>query len=292
MSARRRSKASPSTWLILVLVILVAILSIVSVNSAKNTSKYKKENVKLSKQVEELTPPTGADAISYQKLYPDMMNKFPKIWKKDEKTVYLTFDDGPSAVTPKILDTLKKEKVKATFFVIGKGTDHDMMKRIADEGHAIAIHSYNHDYKNLYASVDSFIEDFHKIFKLVKEKTGKQPDVYRYPGGSNNVFNALLQDEMTAEMFRRGFVPFDWNVDSGDASGHNIAAGTISSNALQGTSMERPIILMHDAAAKGTTAEALPAIIAGYKKAGYDFGVLTNEDAPILFSTPDGARYD
>ncbi len=292
MSRTKRSKPSPSTWLILLLLIAVVALCIFTVFSLKESRTQKSEISSLTKQVEDLTVPEGQDVLSYQKLYPDMKSKLPKEWNRSEKTVYLTFDDGPSKVTPDILATLKKENVKATFFVIGNGSDHSKMKAIKDAGHAVAVHTYSHDYNKIYESVDSYVEDFHKIYKLIEKETGTAPTIFRYPGGSNNAYNVLNQPQTTAEMFRRGFVPFDWNVDSGDANAVSVPADQIVKNSLQGIGSERVIILMHDAPAKATTAKALPRIINGYKKAGYTFDILTNEDAPILFSTPDGERYD
>ena len=292
MSRTRQSKATPSTWVILGLIAVVIILSVFSVVTVNKSNTQKEQINSLKKEVAELTPPTGMEMQSYQKLYPDMKDKLPKEWNREKKTVYLTFDDGPSKVTESVLKTLKDEDVKATFFVMGSGTNHDLLKRISDEGHEIGVHTYSHKYKDVYKSIDAYVKDYNKIYKVIEDKTGKKPTVFRYPGGSNNVYNVLNQKETTAEMFRRGFVPFDWNVDSGDAAGHNVATDTIVKNSLKGTKMDRPIILMHDAAAKETTAKGLKKIIDGYKKAGYKFGVLTNQDAPLLFSTPDGERYD
>ena len=292
MSRTRRTRPSPSTWLILLLLIAVIALCIFTVFSIKENSAQKSEINTLEKKVSDLTMPEGQDYLTYQKLYPEMKSKLPQKWNRPEKTVYLTFDDGPSKVTPDILSTLKKENVKATFFVIGNGSDHSQMKRIAEEGHAVGVHTYSHEYKKIYESVDSYVEDFHKIYKLIEDETGIAPTIFRYPGGSNNVYNVLNQPQTTAEMFRRGFVPFDWNVDSGDANAVSVPADQIASNSMKGIGSERVIILMHDAPAKATTAKALPKIIKGYKDAGYSFDVLTNNDAPILFSTPDGARYD
>lgn len=288
----KRTKATPATYLVIILVIAVACLGVTTYMNIKKVKTQDTSISDLKKQVKELTPPGEQELLSYQKLHPKMKNKMPDKWNSDKKTVYLTFDDGPSKVTPDILKALKKENVKATFFVIGEGSDHKLMKKIVDEGHAIGIHAYEHNYKKLYESVDSYVKDFYKIYKLIQDETGVTPTAYRYPGGSNNVFNTLLQPQTTAEMFRRGFVPFDWNVSSGDAGGGGDTASQIAKLSLSGTDMDRPIVLMHDAAAKSETAKALPAIIKGYKAKGYEFGVLTNEDAPILFSTPDGSRYE
>ena len=104
--------------------------------------------------------------------------------EKGIKVVYLTFDDGPTPNnTPRILEILKRNNIKATFFVIGQNPD--MYKQIVNEGHAIAIHTYSHEYKQVYASVDAFFADLYKLRDLIKEKTGVDPKVTRFPGGSN-----------------------------------------------------------------------------------------------------------
>lgn len=288
-----KTKASPATWVILGLIVVIVCLSVVSVHFVKKTKNQEASISKLEKKVEKVSPPKTTEMLPYQKLYPELKVKKADEWTTKKKTVYLTFDDGPTKkITPSILKTLKKENVKATFFVIGKGSEHDLMKKIVEDGHAIGIHAYDHKYKKIYKSVDSYVEDFNSIFNLIKEETGVTPTVYRYPGGSNNVYNTMNQEETTAEMFRRGFSPFDWNVDSTDASGNDISVKQIVKNATKGTDMDRAIILMHDSATKSTTAKALPEIIKKYKKAGYSFEVLTNQVTPILFSTPDGVRYD
>lgn len=289
---KKRGKATPATWMILVLILVAICLSAISCNTISKSNEQKKTIAKLENKVEKLAP-MESEALSYQKLFPEMKVDKAKEWKKDKKVVYLTFDDGPTKKnTLPILKILKQENVKATFFVIGKGTDHDIMKNIVDDGHAIGVHTYKHNYREIYETIDTYVEDFNNIFTLIKEKTGVTPTIYRYPGGSNNVFNTLNQEETTAEMFRRGFVPFDWNVDSTDASENTRNASAIKDNALMGIGQDRAIVLMHDSLTKTTTVDALPAIIKGYKKAGYKFEVLTNEVSPVLFSTPDGKRYD
>ena len=79
--------------------------------------------------------------------------------------IYLTFDDGPSVTsTPYILDILKEEGVKATFFIINYNENTEyLVKRIVDEGHTIAIHGYSHDYNQIYQSVDAYMENITKL---------------------------------------------------------------------------------------------------------------------------------
>ena len=102
------------------------------------------------------------------------------------KRVYLTFDDGPSSNTIKILDILKEKDVKATFFVVGRLSDTTtpIYKRIVDEGHTLGMHSYTHVYKDIYPSEDAFEYDLDRIQALIYEQTGVLSKYYRFPGGS------------------------------------------------------------------------------------------------------------
>ena len=136
-----------------------------------------------------------------------------------EKTCYLTFDDGPSDNTLKILDILDKYKVKATFFVMGTGK-LSYVKKIHDAGHTVALHTYSHDYSKIYRSQKAYFEDLEKIGAAVKKYTGEDAKVIRFPGGSSNtVSRSYCKGIMTAlskETANRGYVYFDWNVDSTD----------------------------------------------------------------------------
>ena len=136
-----------------------------------------------------------------------------------DNAVYLTFDDGPSARTDEILEILDKYGVKATFFVVGANEEGDLerMQKIVAAGHTLAIHSYSHDYKKIYASVEAYLEDFNQMFCQIYEATGVKPQIFRFPGGSVNSYNVGIHQQLIAEMTRRGFVYFDWNVANGDA---------------------------------------------------------------------------
>src|SRR5699024_5238173 len=106
-------------------------------------------------------------------------------WK--EKAVYLTFDDGPSENTGRILDILKQYNIKATFFVTGNNQEHDdMIKRAFDEGHSIGLHTYTHDYASVYASEEAYFDDLKKISDLVESIIGQKSYLIRFPGGSSN----------------------------------------------------------------------------------------------------------
>ena len=172
--------------------------------------------------------------------------------------VYLTFDDGPSPYTDEILDVLASYDVKATFFVCGKSGYDDIYKRIVDEGHTIGMHSYSHDYKVLYESLDSFQTDLHKIQNYIFDVTGVWTTYYRFPGGSSNTASQVPMSELIGYLDRNNITYFDWNVYGGD----NIASDIIVSNVTSNISgHENCMILLHDASDKEETVEALPKII-------------------------------
>lgn len=228
----------------------------------------------------------GSLSIEYQELYPDMYVKPAKAMRTESKTVYLTFDDGPSKRTSEILDILDKEGIKATFFIIGKegAGQKDLLKRMADEGHTIGIHTYSHIYSSIYSSVESYLDDFNKTFQLIYDTTGVKPKVFRFPGGSINRYSAQDYEEIIAEMTRRGFTYYDWNASSGDAN--SIAtANSVYNNIVQSSEgKDRIILLMHDSIGKSYTVSALPNVIEYYKAKGYKFEPITNDVSPIAFN--------
>ncbi|MBR1854147.1 MAG: polysaccharide deacetylase [Lachnospiraceae bacterium] len=178
--------------------------------------------------------------------------------------VYLTFDDGPSIYTDEILDILAEYDVKATFFVVGKEDEHSQaaIRRIVDEGHTLGMHSYSHKYVDLYDSLDSFKEDFEKQQNYLEELTGVKSKVYRFPGGSSNTVSNQDMRFFAYYLDSQDVVFYDWNVDSGDAASRHTSVDILVQNST--TTIPRwktSIVLMHDAADKHTTVEALPQII-------------------------------
>lgn len=180
------------------------------------------------------------------------------------KKVYLTFDDGPSANTNEILDILKEYNAKATFFVNGKNSAvyANEYKRIVEEGHTLAMHSYTHVYADIYASTDAFMADMHRLRDYLYELTGVTCDVYRFPGGSSNTISKIDMREFGRALAEEGIVYFDWNVSSGDAVSPALSAEQIYNNVVSGTVKKNtPVVLMHDLKSKATTVEALPQIL-------------------------------
>lgn len=202
---------------------------------------------------------------------------------KDEKIIYLTFDDGPSVCTDDILRILKEENVKATFFVTAQFTPYlSKLTDIARDGHEVAIHTYSHNFK-MYQSIESYFEDLNKIKDVIIKYTGKSPRIMRHPGGSSNsIFkkhnrDPQFMDRLCVALLDSGYQFVDWNLDSRDASGNNVPVNVIVRSACQ-TAHHIQCLLMHDTGAKRTTVQALPQIIRFFKQQGYEFGVINSVD--------------
>ena len=243
---------------------------------------------------QEPTEPSGLAAVyapsevpSYQLLYPDFYAPQElNIVEYSDKTMYLTFDDGPSPRTPEVLKILEEKGVKATFFVVGQNDEqsYQWMRDIVNAGHTIGMHTYTHQYKTMYTSVESYLEDMYKIFSQIKEVTGVTPTVFRFPGGSINAYNTAINQEIIAEMLRRGFVPYDWNISSEDAATTPPASSVIVSSVLsQAKRVNRGVVLMHDSDYKYTTVGALPEMIDGLREQGYVFSAIMPETQPVVF---------
>lgn len=187
--------------------------------------------------------------------------------------IYLTFDDGPSSVTtPTILDILKEEGVKATFFVTNSGPDY-LVKRIYDEGHTLALHTASHNYSQIYSSVDNYFSDLEKVSNRVKRLTGHTSKIVRFPGGSSNTvsrrYKTGIMTELSDHLFGRGYRYYDWNVDSGDASTSKTKDAVYKRVVNNLSKNKANIVLMHDI--KIQTRDALRSIIKYGKDNGYTF---------------------
>lgn len=259
------------------------------IDLTKEDTKFN-EDTKVEKKGKEMEPvkSTIEPSKDYSNLYPNLYAKRPKTQVSPDKTIFLTFDDGPSERTAEVLDILKENNIKATFFVIGNKSNEakNLMKRIVDEGHTIAPHSYTHNFKQIYASVEAFLDDFNKIYNLIYENTGVKPTIFRFAGGSKNSFNKNTYKDIIAEMTRRGFDYFDWNLSVGDAvrKTPTPAVTCISNVTKSSVKCNNGVVLMHDAAPKKTTVEALPGLIKELKSQGFSFDKLSNEIYPAEYS--------
>lgn len=197
-----------------------------------------------------------------------------------EKTVYLTFDDGPSAVTETVLDVLKQKEVKATFFVVGQNVkaNPQILQRIAKEGHAIGLHSDTHEYAHIYQNSQNFFADIDTLAKRITDLTGQTCELYRFPGGSSNSLykkysnGAFDMDNIRQQLKSRNLTYVDWNVSPEDAVGYQKSAAQITTAVLRQTAKQNPaVVLMHDTLSQRTTAAALADIIDSLKNQGYRF---------------------
>lgn len=243
-----------------------------------------------SQTVRHAAAPVSGESPEYQKKYPELYAPVKKKQAIAENTAYLTFDDGPTVLTEYVLDVLKKYHIKATFFIIGEKlktpSTHRVVKRIIDEGHSLGIHTDSHAYRKIYASVDDYLDDFAKAHERIRELTGQDTHIFRFPGGSINTYNGDIYPQLIAEMTRRGYVYFDWNISSGDCD--NKTASAVYNNVMkQADKLTRSVILFHDSADKSITLSALPKLIESFQAKGVQFGTLTSEMYPVTF----GYRY-
>lgn len=195
--------------------------------------------------------------------------------KDGKKTVFLTFDDGPSAnITPQILNILDKYNIKATFFVVGAMAEEnkEILKRTYNSGHAIANHSYSHNYSKIYSNVDNFIYEVDKTEEALKKILGYNFNtrVFRFPGGSYG-----NKKEFKEAINNKGMIYIDWNSLNGDAEGQGLSKDRLINRFLETSSnYEKLVVLMHDAPGKQSTVDSLPSIIENLKQRGFEFAIL------------------
>ena len=194
-----------------------------------------------------------------------------------EKRVFLTFDDGPTkAVTPFILDLLKEQDIKATFFVLGSNAQYnpDLIKREYDEGHYIANHSFSHKYSQVYASIEAAFDEYYRTEQIIRDAIGNQNyrcNVFRFPGGSTGGTYSAIKKEIKASFLENGIVHLDWNALSSDAAG-SYTKEQLLQNAIETIGEKQSVVLlMHDASDKILTYEMLPELIQYLRDNGYVF---------------------
>jgi peptidoglycan/xylan/chitin deacetylase (PgdA/CDA1 family) len=221
-----------------------------------------------------------------QELYAQLASGDKVLQRRDyavpeQPTVYLTFDDGPSKLTPKVLDILKNEDVKATFFELGGEVESypDIARRVVKEGHALGNHTYDHVYGELYGSFDEFWRQVQATDNVFADVVGFRPRLLRAPGGTAANFDAFYFYYLD----QAGYSVFDWNIDSGDSKRAGVPAKEIIDTVKQGPFPHEVTVLMHDGSGHGETVKALPDIIRIFKEKGYAFGTLTEQVQPAQF---------
>ena len=204
----------------------------------------------------------------------------------ESKVIYLTFDDGPGPYTKKLLGYLRSYNVKATFFVTNQFPNYTyLLKEMANDGHAIGVHTLTHSW-SIYSGTSKYLSDFNAMHDIIKQQTGIDTKIFRFPGGTNNTVSRSyatgIMTTLNRTMADKGYLNFDWNVDCRDTEGLNssqIADTTIA----QIKNRSQSVVLMHDI--KNSTVESIPTIIRYAKNNGYTFKVI-DETAPIVRFKP------
>ncbi len=287
---RQRKKRIRAAIMLIALIGIVVLISVaISTCSHKNETKNQSEVVSV-------TPTPEAEAAPQETEQADNLpsasseNNLMKLVSNSgqDNRCYLTFDDGPTTnITPQILDILRRYNVKATFFEVGSliEANTDMARRVYEEGHLLANHSDGHDYAKLYVSTDTFINEINKCYDLIKSVSDEEEPfrLVRFPGGSYksdaDSYSPVKQD-CKEVLKQNGYYYCDWNALTGDAEGKKKNAEELLAYLKKTLPSDgsNVVILMHDAAAKQTTVDALPSVIEYMSSLGYTFHRLDDID--------------
>lgn len=253
----------------------------------------------LEKQIETITKVSDSGVVKAQekevkttKAPKKATTAEPTIKPTDDTTtkkVYLTFDDGPGSQSGKILDILKKNHVKATFFVTGKedASSKKIYQRIVKEGHTLAMHSYSHIQDVIYDSKEAFEKDLKQINRCLYEATGVHTKFYRFPGGSSTQNTSLPIQNFIDVLKKNHYLYLDWNVISPDINNANATKKQVVTGVMQGVdAYDTAVVLMYDVADKPMTVKALPSIIKQIKAKNYE--LLPVDESMILIQHNNG----
>lgn len=253
----------------------------------------------LEKQIETITKVSDSGVVKAQekevkttKAPKKATTAEPTIKPTDDTTtkkVYLTFDDGPGSQSGKILDILKKNHVKATFFVTGKkdASSKKIYQRIVKEGHTLAMHSYSHIQDVIYDSKEAFEKDLKQINRCLYEATGVHTKFYRFPGGSSTQNTSLPIQNFIDVLKKNHYLYLDWNVISPDINNANATKEQVVTGVMQGVdAYDTAVVLMYDVADKPMTVKALPSIIKQIKAKNYE--LLPVDESMILIQHNNG----
>lgn len=207
----------------------------------------------------------------------EIKNRMNNLYSSEEKRVFLTFDDGPSKkVTIPILDLLKQENIKATFFTLGSRIEFypEIVEREYKEGHYVANHGYSHNYSSIYSSTDAVLDEYNKTEQLIKNAIGDQnysSHLFRFPGGSKGGRYRDIKNETINVLNENNILYVDWNALNGDSEGKKTREEMMQYLKETIGNKQTVVILMHDAGDKTLTYEMLPEVIAYLREQGYSF---------------------
>lgn len=215
----------------------------------------------------------------------------------DGRRIYLTFDDGPVTATAGILDILKSYGIKATFFTVGQFIEYHpaITRRIVDEGHNLACHTYSHNFDKIYSSPNAFAADVEKWRSAAEAAAGRKLERFavRFPGGSNNavIGGSEGRKPYLELLHEQGCLVFDWNIANNDkwlaGNTENLPIDEYLMQSYRKTldmyeNSGLPLImLMHDTSAQSVA--LLRTIIDDLIMRGYSFGTLDELSEDYLF---------
>ena len=264
--------------LIVILIILIILTSVRMVKMYEVSKTINEYNIWLDKFNEEKAKNEEAEANRFNSLTENELTQISNIYKsQDGKRVFLTFDDGPStSVTPYILDLLKQENIKATFFVLGVKAEAnpDVLKREYEEGHFIGNHGYSHKYKEIYSSSQAVLDEYNKANQIIRDAIGNQNYnslMFRFPGGSSGGPYHDLKQQAKELLKQNGIASLDWNALTNDAAGASSKEKIMQTFYDTVEGKNSVVLLMHDAADKILTYECLPEMIKYFRDNGYTF---------------------
>ena len=289
ISIRRKYRNIRNIIIAICILVLVIIFGLV-IKELNKKSKYQKVYTSYENQIKQLQggQQEGEEHKTEEQKEAEKKAKLPQlteegknnlenIYHSDTKRVFLTFDDGPSeTVTPVVLDTLKKENIKATFFLLGSRVElnPELVKREYNEGHYLASHGYSHVYSQIYASPQSVIDEYNRSVTAIRNAIGEQqynPHLFRYPGGYWGGKYAEVKKQAKQLLDENDILHIDWNALTSDAAGAKTTEQFIAELEKTVPKHNSVVVLMHDAGNKQATANALPTIIKYFRDRGFEF---------------------
>lgn len=262
-------------------VIYMAVITAIILNKNKNYQiykSYKNEKENIAKIEEQKIATEKQEILSkLPNLTEEGLKNIKNIYKSETHKAYLTFDDGPSSnITNKVLDILKQENVKATFFVLGSRVElnPNIVKRAFKEGHYIANHGYSHIYSQIYNSSQTILDEYNKTEQAIKDAIEIEEyssHLFRFPGGSSGGYYSKLKEETKKVLNENNIAYIDWNALTGDTEGLQTKEDML--NRLKETvgNKKNVVVLMHDGGDKKLTYEVLPEVIDYLREKGYEF---------------------
>ena len=258
-------------------IVLILIISLISTAIFFGVRQYNKNLSIIERDILAKNRPAHELFYSDNAKQNKIVERVSHIYNSDYRRVFLTFDDGPSkSVTIPILDILKQNNVKATFFVLGSNAERypEIVKRAYQEGHYIANHSFTHVYSNIYSSPQAVLDEYNRTEIAIKNAIGDQTynsRVFRFPGGTSGGKYANIKAEAVNLLNQNNVAHLDWNALTADAAGLDNVNDMMNYVETTMGNKNSVVILMHDIGTKKSTYELLPQLIQALKEKGYVF---------------------